>query len=347
MSRAGRPPGGALPLRRGPGASKTVGMRLRSVVVGVVLAVVAGGAAHAQDAEAKRRAAVVATVGPRNITVGELEDRLAQVPPFQLRTFGATPEAVRRKFLNEVLVPETLFALGAGARHLDDKVPTRFDLDRVRADATLRALRARLGPASAIPMDEVRKYYDAHKARYDAPERYNVYRILCATREEAETVLAAAKKDQSLSTWNKLARDHSVDKATNLRGGNLGFVAPDGTSNEAGLKVDPGVVKAATTVRDGQMVPQPVPEGPDFAVVWRRGTVGASHRSVDDVKEQIQSAIYRDRVDAETKKLIGDLKTQKLKDYAPELLNGIDVAPPDGTIVPRKRPGQVAPATTP
>lgn len=321
-------------------------MRLRSLVLGVLLAVVAGGAAHAQDAEAARRAGVVATVGPRSITVGELEDRLAQVPPFQLRTFGATPAVVKKKFLEDVLVPEALFAEGARARHLDDRVPTRFDLDRVRADATLRALRARLGPASAVSMDDVRKYYDENKGRYDAPERYNVYRILCASKDEADAVLADAKKDPSLSTWNKLARDHSVDKPTYLRGGNLGFVAPDGTSNEAGLKVDPAIVKAATTVRDGEMVAHPVPEGANFAVIWRRGTVGASHRTVEDVKEQIQSAIFRERVDAETKKLVTDLKAQKLKDYAPELLNGIDVAPPDGTIVPRKRPGQVAPAAT-
>ena len=94
------------------------------------------------------------------------------------------------------------------------------------------------------------------------------------------------------------------------------------------------------------IVSDPVPEGCDFAVVWRRGTVGASHRSVADVKEQIQWAIMRQREDDEKKKLLAELRKANLKEVNPELLTGIDVAPPDGVIVPRKRPGQIAPGSS-
>ena len=87
----------------------------------------------------------------------------------------------------------------------------------------------------------------------------------------------------------------------------------------------------------------PVAEGSAFAVLWRRGTVGASHRTVEEVKEQIQSSLWRDRVDAATKTLLDELKKKDLKEKNAELLDGIDVTPPDGNVVPRKRPGQVAP----
>ena len=89
------------------------------------------------------------------------------------------------------------------------------------------------------------------------PERINLWRILCKTRDEAATVLEAARRDPTIAKYNDLAREHSIDKATNLRGGNLGFVGPDGASNEAGVKVDPALVKAAQTVKDGELVPQP------------------------------------------------------------------------------------------
>ena len=111
----------------------------------------------------------------------------------------------------------------------------------------------------------------------------NLWRILCKTRDEAETVLAAAKRDLTIPKYNELAREHSIDKATNLRGGNLGFVCPDGTSNEAGLKVDPALVKAAVAVKDGELVAQSrSPEASGFAVVWRRSTVPATQRTVED-----------------------------------------------------------------
>jgi peptidyl-prolyl cis-trans isomerase C len=195
----------------------------------------------------------------------------------------------------------------------------------------MRALRARVGAPSSVSMEDVQAYYDKNKARYDAPERYQIWRISCATKDEAEAVLAEAKRDPTVTHWNKLAREHSVDKATYLRGGNIGFVSLDGTSNETGLRIDPAIPKAAQAVRDGEFASEPVAEGAGFAVVWRRGTVGASHRSALDAKE------------TEKKNLLAELRTKNLKELNAELLTGIDVAAPDGVITPRKRPGQIAP----
>jgi peptidyl-prolyl cis-trans isomerase C len=319
-------------------------MMRRSVFVMALLCAI--GSARADTPVDARRAAVCLHVGDRAITVGEVEDRMAALPPFQLRTFGTTEADIRRAFIDQVIIPDALWAQGAAAHRIDKQVPTRFDLDRVRAQATLRALRARLGPPSSVSAEDVQAYYDKNKARYDAPERYQIWRISCATREEAQSVIADAKKELTIAHWNKLARDHSVDKATYLRGGNIGFVALDGTSNETGLKIDPTIPKAAEGVRDGELVADPVVEGAAFAVVWRRGTVGASHRSVDDAKEQIEWAILRQREEDEKKKLLAELRTKNLKEVNPELLTGIDIAPPDGVITPRKRPGQIAPTSS-
>jgi len=293
-----------------------------------------------------RRSQTCVTVGDRAITVGEVEDRMAQVPGFQLKTFGSSDAEIRKAFVEQVIIPEALWSQGAKARHIDTRVPTRFDLDRARAQATLRALKVRLGPAQNVSMEDVQAYYDKNKPRYDAPERYQIWRISCATREEAQSVIAQAKKDPTVPTWNKLARDHSLDKATYLRGGNVGFVTLEGQSNETGLKIEPAIARAASAVRDGEIVADPVAEGSGFAVVWRRGTVGASHRSVAEVKDQIQWSILRQREEEEKKKLLAELRAKNLKEVNPEILTGIDVAPPDGVIVPRKRPGQVAPGSS-
>ena len=329
-------------------------MRARPLLVGLLLgAFLVGHNGHrslaAQDAaEQARRAAVVARVGPKMVTAGELEDRLAAVPRFQLVGFGDSPDAIRRKFLNDVIIAEVLMAAGAEDLHLDRELPTAHQVDRVRSSATLRALRTQLGSAATVPVEDVKKYYELNKSRYDSPERLGVWRILCRSREEAVAVIEAARKDSTPLKFQELARDHSLDKATNLRGGNLGFLAPDGTSNEAGLKADPAIVKAAATVKDGEIVAAPVPEGAYFAAVWRRGTVGASKRSVEDVAAQIRDTLWKQRVEEGTKKLIEELRARELTEYNEQLVNGIEISPEEGNVIARRRPGQVTPlAPTP
>jgi peptidyl-prolyl cis-trans isomerase C len=275
----------------------------------------AGVASTDPAAEKARRAAIVARIGERTITAGELEDRLAALPPFQRATFGADAAAVRRAFLQQVLVPEGLYALGAAEQKLDQTPPMSFEVERAVSNATLRAIRQKLGPESAIAQADVQAYYDANRDRYDTPERYQIWRILCKTEDEAKDVLAQASKSLDIKTFGDLARDHSLDKSSNLRAGNLGFLSADGVSNEPGLKVDPAVVKAAQSVRDGQLVPAPVPEGDAFAVVWRHGTIPATKRSVDDVAAQIRDTLWKGRVKTETDKLVASLRASKLRDF--------------------------------
>ena len=310
----------------------------------------AGGLAYASGAqtpEDARRAAIVAHVGQATITIGELEDRMAQVPPYQLASFGDTPGKRARKFLDEVLVPDLLCALGAQDRHVDKRLPASYLLDHARSDAAIRGIKKSVTPAAKTPPEDVKKYYAENKSRYDSPERYNLWRILASSRSEAVTVLAAARKDATLTNWNSLARDHSVDKATSMRGGNLGFVTLEGISNEAGLRVEPAIVVAAVRVKDGEFVSEIVPEGANFAVIWRRGTVGASHRGLAEVDAQIRDTLFKQRSDTEAKRVTEEARAKLLKDFNPALLDMIDLSLGEAQIIPRKRPGQVPPPGNP
>jgi peptidyl-prolyl cis-trans isomerase C len=292
-----------------------------------------------------RRAAVVAVVGAapssRSITVGDLEDLIASMPRFQRASFGATPDAIRRRILDDVLVRDALLALGAAASKIEDAPAPLHAIERAESVATVRAVRAGLAPAADIPMGDVRAYYDQNRARYDAPERYRISRILCKTRDEAQEVLAAAlappRLDQTARTFAQLARDHSEDKATALRAGDLGFLNAAGESKEPGLRVDVAVVRAAQTVRDGEFVPQPVVEGDYFSVVWRRGTLAAQKRSVDDVAPQIRTILRQDRVKEETDELVARLRAAKVRDLHEELLDSLRL--PDEADATR-RPGR-------
>jgi peptidyl-prolyl cis-trans isomerase C len=306
---------------------------MRRVVIAAVVcaaALLARGDVRADDGgDAARRAQVVVRLGTaRAITVGELEDRLAALPPFQRATFGADPATVRRAFLDQVLLPEALEALGAQAAHLERKLPASSAVERARSQAAVRAIRARLGPAASIPMEDVQKYYDANRARYDTSERYQIWRILCKTKEEAQSVLDEAKREPTPKEFGDLAREHSLDKASNLRAGNLGFLTAEGTSSEPGLKVDPAIVHAAQGVRDGELVQAPVPEGDGFAVVWRRGTIAATTRTVDQAAAQIRDAIWKARVKEQTDALVASLRAAHLRDFDAGAVDSLGAIPP-------------------
>jgi peptidyl-prolyl cis-trans isomerase C len=109
----------------------------------------------------------------------------------------------------------------------------------------------------------------------------------------------------------------------------VGFVTAEGTSSEPGLRVDPLVVQAAQKVRDGSLVPEPVAEGERFAVVWRRGTIVSTKRTVDDVAAQIRDTLWKTRLKEETDREIAHLRASKLRDINEGLLDTIDLRASD------------------
>jgi peptidyl-prolyl cis-trans isomerase C len=294
-------------------------------------------------AEIARRNAVAVRIGPREVTAGEVEDRLAVIPRFQLSTMGDTADASRKKFVLDVVVPEVLLSEGAEKEHLDKDLVVANNLRRALANATARVAKNTVPPLTSITMDEIRKYYAENKGKFDTPVRYQVWRILCAKREEAMAVLDAAKKNLTADSFTKLAREHSIDKATSMRGGNLGFIDSEGNSNEAGLKVDPAIPKAAASAKEGQLVPEPVAEGPNFAVVWRKQTVPPAHRTAEEAANQIREAIHHQKTDDATKAVIEELRTEHLTEFNEGVLNTIEISSSDGDVLPRRRPGQVPP----
>ena len=295
-------------------------------------------AVSVSQAEDERRAKVAVRIGTRVVTVGELEDRIAGIAPFQQATFGAGHDEVVKAYVDQVVVRDLLLAAGTEQKHLDQELPTNHQIERALSNATLRASHAGIPNATGIAAEDVQKYYDTNRSHFDSPQRVNLWRILCKTQSEADEVLAAAKKEPTIGKFNDLARDKSIDKATNLRGGNLGFLAPDGTSNEAGLKVDPAILRAASALHDGEFAPQPVPESGGFAVIWRRATVPASKRTVEEASAQIRTAIFRERIESAEKKLIKELRDKNVKDVDYGLLGLVELPPFDGgTVIPRKK----------
>ena len=105
-------------------------------------------------------------------------------PPLPARVVRRLAGGDPGRFVDQVLVPDLLLSHGAEHRKFRRSSPRRTR--RARSIATLRAVREKLATAAAIPMEDVRRFYDDNRARFDAPERLNLWRILVKTREEAQ-----------------------------------------------------------------------------------------------------------------------------------------------------------------
>lgn len=315
-------------------------MRLRLLGLSLAFSLISGSLSGSLAMADARGEQVVAKVGPVAITVADVERRLAAIPPFQLATFGKTPSEIRRHLVEQILVPEALLDAAAEARKLEEKDSVRAQVKGAMRMARLTTLRDETAE-KGISEEEARAYYAANRDKFETPERISVFRILCKSQEVAKKVLAEAKKAGTKERWDELSREHSMDRATSMRGGDLGFLLPDGTSQHQGVKADVAIVNAAARVKDGEIVAEPIPEGEGFAVVWRRGSLPAVHRPVEREIESISQVLWRQKLEEARRELVSKLRGEKVRDVNPALIDLLEVDPQaDLGLV--KRPG-VAP----
>ncbi|HEY4120000.1 MAG TPA: peptidyl-prolyl cis-trans isomerase [Byssovorax sp.] len=311
------------------------------VAAAAALLCVTAWTSRAALADAPDASRVVARVGDRTITVSELARRLGQVPAFQLRVFGDTPDAVRRNFLERVLVRELLFSEGARLRHLDE----RPDLaDRIRAQLKndlVNDVRTRARGERAITSEDVKAYYDKNASKFNSPARMSVWRIQVANEKDAAALIAEFKKDPSVKRWTDVARERSLDKSSYMRGGNVGYVAADGSTSEETTRLEPAAMAALARVKDGEIVPTPVREGDRVSVLWRRQTLRPVSRPLELETVPIRQILARKQTEDTLKALLDQLRASAGVTTQPEELDAFEIEP-GGDLGVQRRPGSVA-----
>lgn len=308
----------------------------RSAAVLLGLATVAAASLGSADAGDE----VAVSVGGSSLSVAEVQRRLKAVPGFQLATMGTSADQIRKSFAEKVLVPELLFYEEAKRRGVE-KGPQVSD--RVR-DVLRQAVEAELRDSmSSVTPEEIKAYYDANRHRFNTPRRIKLWRILLKSEEQAKKLIADMKRAdaKAVTEWTLRARTESVDKPTAMRDGDLGFVTPDGQTEMPQLRVDPALFAAAEKVKDGEIVPQPVKEGDGgFAVVWRRGSLEAVTRTVEQETASIRTILARQKVSDSVDELVKKLRSDKVKGVSAELLSYVTVDPA-GDIGTRQKPGVI------
>jgi peptidyl-prolyl cis-trans isomerase C len=153
-------------------------------------------------------------------------------------------------------------------------------------------------------------------------------------------IIEDLKKDPSPKHWSEVARAKSIDGATGVRGGNLGFVTPDGTTSEPGMKIGHAVIEMAQKLKDTEIASEPAHDGDRWVIVWRRQTMPAVERGVDVEAGTIRQMLLHMRTDAKIKETIARLRKEHLGDHSPDLIDLFDITP-QGDMTPVRRPGSL------
>jgi peptidyl-prolyl cis-trans isomerase C len=254
----------------------------------------------------------VVRVGQWTQSVEQLSVALAKIPGFQLSLFGTTEAEVRRNYVDRIVVPEFLQIEKALRDKAEGDPFVRLRLRRALGNSALREEMKKVSTRDQVPKEQVEAEYKSRLNEFLSPERILVYRISVKTEAEANEILQKLEKGATFKEFGTLAREKSIDKATYLRSGELGFVSSDGKS-EQGFPVDPEIFRAAKSVGDGEWVKKPIKEADNFAVVWRRGSKKAQAKMLADVEDELRSAIVYREEQSRTKAHIAELRKEHLK----------------------------------
>jgi hypothetical protein len=265
---------------------------------------------------------VILEVGAQRLTTSQLELMLSSHSSWQLRALGRTAGEIRQRFVQEVAIPQLLWAERAARAGSKETLRFTAQRDRLLATELARSLAAVGAGKPASVHDE------GGGVRITAPDRgeslaLRVWWMLVAGKSEAEDVLRRLLPVATVDGWSKLCRERSLDTATRLRGGRLGFVESHGTGDGARSAVPRAVFDAASRIGDGQLTLQAMETG-RFAVIWRRGTRHDTRQGgapMNATGAAGNTPAWAQRVTELRSELVSVLRRSHLGAYQPDLLD--------------------------
>jgi len=267
--------------------------------------------------------AIVVQVGEHKVSVSELERRWQALPAFQRQALGTSAQSRLRTFIERWVVPDLLLLQSPCVPDVRTSSRAQAAQKAILQQSLATRLRSQTEKQTPVTEGDVKAYFVAHRDLFDKPERLRLFRILAADQKSAEELIQKLKNATTFDTWRDLAREKSLDLATRMRGGELGFVSADGKSDIVELQVNPALFAAAARLKDGEMAKQPINEGNKFAILWRRGHVAAEPATLAANEAAIVEHLRQARAQTALDTLVSELKTKYVRDQRPEALEGV------------------------
>ncbi|HXX66255.1 MAG TPA: peptidyl-prolyl cis-trans isomerase [Polyangiaceae bacterium] len=267
------------------------------------------GPSHGASATDPQR--VLARVGAHTITLGDYAAALEHMDEFDRMRYEA-PE--RRKELLDEMIDVLLLADEAKERGYDQEPEAQQQLREILRDAILKKAREGAPSADAIPAEQVRAYYEAHRSDFHDPERRRISAIVVQNKATAQRVLEAARTADA-GAWGDLARTYSVERPAGEApadlAGDMGFVSPPGDPRGNNPHVPAGVRSAVFEASHvGDVVPRVVDAAGLFYVVKLESKSDPRDRTLEDAERSIRVKLAHDAARAREDALLEQLRKE-------------------------------------
>lgn len=242
----------------------------------------------------EQAAKVVAKVGDRTITVGDVTKQINRLSPY-IRRRWAAPEK-RKEFLDKLIRVELLSQeaerLGLG----DDP-----EVQRTVKQVMIRLLVKNDLEKELLPteVDEatLKAEYEKEHDKYHRPAQVRASQIVVKSKPEAVKLLAdlnAQAKDSRY--FRQKAREVSIDEKTANRGGDLGYFSKPDEKQEGEPEVPKAVVEAAWKLENvGDLLDAPVQSDAGWHIIKLTNKRPEMNRSFESVKRIIENRLLRDK----------------------------------------------------
>ena len=211
-----------------------------------------------------------AAIAPRSVAgrLIALEAQKREVS--EVRIFG-------QQFLSQAGVDE------AQIKAYYDANPGEFrSPERVRAEYVMLTADS-LARQEPVTEAEVKAAYERRAAQFSIAENRSVSHILVKTRDEAERILAEARK--APARFAELAKKHSLDTGSAEKGGDLGSVSRE--------SLDPKVAEAVFAMKQGELRIAESQFG--FHVLRVTAVQAGKSRSLEEVRKELTAELSQQK----------------------------------------------------
>jgi peptidyl-prolyl cis-trans isomerase C len=232
----------------------------------------------AEKAKPTDPASVVATVNGEKITLADVQEAAASVPP-QMRQLP--PNVIIPMLVNQLVDQKAILI----AAHKDglDKKPETQKLMATAADTALQNAWLSQSVMPHLTDAELTKYYQENYANKAPEKEVHARHILLKTEAEAQDVI---KKLKAGADFGKLAAELSTDKGSaQQNGGDLGWFKKG--------DMIPAFSDAAFSMKKGDISTTPVKSQYGYHVIQVLDTRTDPVPSMDSVRNKIRQALIQ------------------------------------------------------
>ena len=215
--------------------------------------------------------------------LGELLDAVWIQGQAEEMGFTATPEEVEKEL--EKLKSQAFKTEKQFQEFLEESHYTPKDIDQqVKLRILSKEIQDQLKEEAPVPSsDEIEGYYEAAKAsQYTTPESREIRIVVNKDKAEVEEARAELEKDDSIESWEKVAKRFSTDPATKGKGG-LQSSVTEGQGSEP--------LNAAVFAAESNEIEGPLKESRGWVVFEVMTIIEPKTSSLEEVKSQISSQL--------------------------------------------------------